>query len=102
VRCPFCSLSIDFEFRNRMWIAMRDGDDHACSGLVQALSGAADKRPSNGVADALHQAAATVRQSPAPRVAAGKTVGKATQAPTSARRNGGPRRPVQLELQALD
>lgn len=92
MRCPFCSLSINIEFRDNLWVAMRDGHEHACAGLIQARS--EHTRPTIKS----QPKPTTLHQTLAPRVA----VAMATQAPRKAGLRSGLRRlPVQLELQAL-
>lgn len=108
MHCPFCRQTIDIEFRPGGWIAVRDGADHACSGLAQALSAASDSRPSNGSGAAPRQISETDRPiATAPPLAAGNTAVKTTTTPTGARRKTGTRSglrrlPVQLELQAIE
>jgi hypothetical protein len=113
MRCPFCHQTIEFEFRAGEWIAMRDGREHSCNGLIQAQSASQGKtgqkspRQESLVADEpVAQARPAVvpqhedyppwEDAPAPVVAT-PTIG-ASQAPTKPSKT----QPVQLELKAID
>jgi hypothetical protein len=46
--CPFCKKTIHIEFYNGRWVAMRDGYEHSCIGLVKALANADASEKSAG------------------------------------------------------
>lgn len=87
--CPFCKKTIHIEFYGGRWVAMRDGHEHSCIGLVKALANA--DAPKNAAGDRLPAKREPERN---PGVADRGEV-KSTRARKS-------RRPVQLELRALD
>jgi hypothetical protein len=125
MRCPFCHQTIEFEFEFRAgaWVAMRDGREHACVGLLQAQA-----KPKTQVAQKSAPQAdligdipaeaprapvipqdedyppwedppAATPQTPAP-VASSATTAPIAQKPRKSTRPRNP--PTQLELQALD
>jgi hypothetical protein len=92
VICPFCKKTIHVEFYAGRWVAMRDGHEHACIGLVAALA----------TADAPEKSA---RARSVPQRKQDRDLGVADRSDVSSpspRKAQKSRRPVQLELQALD
>jgi hypothetical protein len=90
--CPFCKKTIHVEFYGGRWVAMRDGHEHSCIGLVAALAGA--ERPAKPAGDI-----------PPPQRMPGRNPGAASHVdPKSVRprKSTKSRQPVQLELQAVD
>jgi hypothetical protein len=90
--CPFCKKTIHIEFYSGRWVAMRDGYEHSCIGLVKALANADASEKSAG-------GHSVPQREPEqnPSVANPGEV-KATRT----RKLAKSRRPVQLELQAVD
>lgn len=90
--CPFCKKTIHVEFYAGRWVAMRDGHEHSCIGLVAALAGS--ERPAKPAGDI-----------PPPQRMPERNPGAANHPKSSQatpRRSAKSRRPVQLELQAID
>jgi hypothetical protein len=87
--CPFCRLSIHIEFSvdARQWVAMRDGAEHLCADLAQAMSEPRAADDNGGLS----------KQQPLPKQQPSMTAEAAKK-----RRGGSRQAPVQLELQALD
>jgi hypothetical protein len=90
--CPFCKKTIHIEFYGGRWVAMRDGYEHSCIGLVKALANAdaSGKSPR----DYLPPQREPERD---PSVANPGEVKS-----TRPRKLPKSRRPVQLELQAIE
>jgi hypothetical protein len=90
--CPFCKKTIHIEFYGGRWLAMRDGYEHSCIGLVKALANADAPEKSAGSHSAPRR---EPRRDPS---AANPSDVKSTRT----RKLAKSRRPVQLELQAVD
>ncbi len=90
--CPFCKKTIHIEFYSGQWVAMRDGYEHSCIGLVKALANADASEKSAG-GNSVPQR--EPRRDPS---VANPSEVKSTRT----RKLAKSRRPVQLELQAID